>query len=68
MLQRKKPKRLYSAVAAVGGVLLLLFELNKWSTSSPEKWFWAFIAVLMIVLGVIGVVQQDDPSSGTPGE
>ncbi|QOV87429.1 hypothetical protein [Humisphaera borealis] len=59
MLQRKKPKRLYSAVAAIGGVIFLAFELGKWSTSSPEKWFWAFIAILMIVLGFIGVVQRD---------
>jgi len=59
-LEKKRPKRLYSAVAALGGVALLLFELRKWSTSSPEKWFWAFVAVLMIALGLFGVFQKDD--------
>ncbi len=63
-LRRKRPKRAYSLVATLGGVALLAFEINKWSTSSPEKWFWVLVAVLMIVLGVVGIVQRDEPASG----
>jgi hypothetical protein len=61
-LRRKRPKRAYSAVAVLGGIALLMFELGKWSTSSPEKWFWALIAVLMIALGLVGVFQREDDS------
>lgn len=61
-LQRKRPKRAYSLVGVLAGIALLAFEISKWSTSSPEKWFWALVAVLMIALGIAGVLQKDDPT------
>lgn len=63
-MEKKKPKRLYSAVAMLGGVVLLMFEISRWSVSSPEKWFWAMIAVLMIVLGLAGVLLPDPDNEG----
>lgn len=57
-LQKKKPKRAYSAAAVLGGVALLIFELTR--DGNPEAWFWIPVAVLMIVLGLFGVFQRDE--------
>ena len=66
MLGRKrKPRRLYSAVAAVGGFALLVFELRRLHESGPEGWFWILVAALMIVLGMIGLFQRDPDGTGT---
>ena len=55
---KRKPRRLYSAAAAVGGVVLLVFELRRLHETGPEGWFWIMVAGLMIVLGMYGLLQR----------
>lgn len=63
-LRPRKPKRLYSAVAVVGGALLLMFELRRIRETGPAGWFWMLVAGLMIALGFAGVLLQDPDDTG----
>ena len=54
----RKPRRIFSALAAAGGVALLVFELRRFHDEGPEAWFWIAVAALMIVMGLIGVFQR----------
>lgn len=60
---KRKPRRLYSAAAAAGGVTLLVFELRRLHETGAEGWFWTLVAGLMIVMGLIGLLQHD-PGGG----
>ena len=55
----RKPRRLYSAAATIGGLTLLVFELRRLHETGAEGWFWVFVAALMIVMGMIGLLQRD---------
>jgi hypothetical protein len=56
MLQRpRKSWRLQSALAVVAGVGLLAFEMSRIQQGDKEAYFWAFLAGLMILLGIAGV-------------
>ena len=61
----RKPRRLYSAAAAVGGFTLLVFELRRLHETGAEGWFWLLVAALMIILGMIGVLHRD-PDAAPP--
>ena len=54
----RKPRRIFSAIAAACGVALLAFELRRFRDEGPEAYFWIAIAALMIVMGGIGVFQR----------
>jgi hypothetical protein len=54
----RKPRRIFSAIAAACGVALLVFELRHFRDEGPEAFFWIAIAALMIVMGGIGVFQR----------
>ena len=62
MLQpaHRKPKRLYSALGVLGGLVLLWFELSPARRGDGEGWFWILVAALMIVLGLAGLFQRAD--------
>ena len=54
----RKPRRIFSAIAAACGVALLVFELRRFRDEGPEAFFWIAIAALMMVIGGIGVFQR----------
>jgi hypothetical protein len=54
----RKPRRIFSALAAACGVALLVFEIRRFRGEGPEAWFWIAIAALMITMGLIGVFQR----------
>ena len=54
----RKPRRIFSALAAACGIALLLFEVRRFRDEGPEAWFWIAIASLTIVMGLIGVFQR----------
>ena len=58
---KRKPRRIFSAIAAACGAALLVFELRRFRDEGPEAWFWIAIAALMIVMGLTGAFQR------TPG-
>jgi len=56
----RKPKRVYSLLAAAAGAGLLAFELSRLQRSGPESWFWILVGGLMVVLGLFGVFQRPE--------
>jgi len=54
----RKPRRIFSALAAACGIALLVFEILRFRSEGPEVWFWIAIATLMIAMGLIGVLQK----------
>ena len=54
----RKPRRIFSALAAACGVALLAFEIRRFRDEGPEAWFWIAVAALMITMGLIGVFQK----------
>jgi hypothetical protein len=54
----RKPRRIFSALAAACGFALLVFETRRFREEGPEVWFWIAIAALMIAMGLIGVFQK----------
>ena len=56
---RRKPSRLFPALAIVAGAALAVFELRLlWQGAGGEAWFWLAVAVLMLVLGTYGLLDQ----------
>ena len=54
----RKPGRLIPALAVVGGAALAAFELRHFHAAGPAVWFWLFVAGLMIVMGLIGLLEK----------
>jgi len=54
----RKPRRIFSALAAACGTALLVFEIRRYQSEGPEVWFWIAIAALMITMGLIGAFQK----------
>ena len=54
MLEKPRPRKtLFAAVAVASGVLLVGFEAaGKGGGSAGERWFWAVVGLLLIVLGL----------------
>jgi hypothetical protein len=57
--RRRKPTRLFPALAVVAGAALAVFEVRLlWQGAGGEAWFWLGVAVLMLVLGTYGLLDR----------
>ena len=66
MIDKPKPRKtLFAAIAVVAGLLLVGSELvGRPGASAGERWFWAIVGVLLIVLGLAelaGWGRQQEP-------
>ena len=62
---QKRParrRRLFAALAALSGAVLIAFELLRppTGTSSAERWFWLVVGVLLIGLGTAELMRPSD--------
>ena len=58
-----RTSRIYSGIAALAGVGLLVFELLRLNESGGEGWLWILVGAFMVILGLIGVLQRSPPAN-----
>ena len=47
--------------ACLAGLAFLGFEIRRLSLGDNEAWFWIFVAGLIVLLGMVGVLQRNPP-------
>jgi hypothetical protein len=61
--QPRRNSRIYSALAVVAGLIFLGFEIRRLLLGDGEAWFWAIVGGLIVLLGMAGVLQRNQPEN-----